>query len=70
MDIEGVSYRWGGDEFGILTLESPRQKINLGDKLELIIPHCDPSVNLYDRIYACRKDKVEEIWSVMERLPS
>lgn len=69
-DIEGVSYRWGGDEFGILTLESPRQKINLGDKLELIIPHCDPSVNLYDRIYACRKDKVEEIWSVMERLPS
>ena len=67
-DVSGVSYGWGGDEFGILTLTSPSRPLRLGDRLELIIPHCDPSVNLYDRIHACRGDQVEEIWSVMDRL--
>ena len=59
----GAAYRWGGDEFGYL--EAP---VQLGDKLELIPPHCDPTVNLYDRIYACRGDRVEAIWAVMDRL--
>ena len=30
-------------------------------------PHCDPNVNLYDRLYACRGDKVEAIWPVAAR---
>ena len=33
-------------------------------------PHCDPNVNLYDRIYACRGDKVEAIWPVAARRES
>ncbi|MDA2925697.1 DSD1 family PLP-dependent enzyme [Acidobacteria bacterium AH-259-G07] len=67
-DVTGVTYRWGGDEFGILTLTSPSREIKLGDRLEFIIPHCDPSVNLYDRLYACRGNRVEAVWSVMGRL--
>ena len=31
----------------------------MGDRLEVIVPHCDPVVNLYDQIYGIRKDKVE-----------
>jgi D-serine deaminase-like pyridoxal phosphate-dependent protein len=69
-DASGVTYRFGGDEFGILNLESPSRPIQLGDRLELIIPHCDPTVNLYDRLYACRGQRVEEVWSVMGRLPT
>jgi D-serine deaminase-like pyridoxal phosphate-dependent protein len=39
----------------------------MGDRIEMIVPHCDPVVNLYDQIYAIRKDKVEAIWEVTAR---
>jgi 3-hydroxy-D-aspartate aldolase len=57
-----AEYRWGGDEFGYLDA-----KLSLGDRVEFIAPHCDPTVNLYDKIYACRGAFVEAIWPVMER---
>jgi len=60
--LEGVRWQWGGDEHGILHLENPSRPIRLGDPLEFIPPHCDPTVNLYDRIYATRGDLVIEIW--------
>jgi D-serine deaminase-like pyridoxal phosphate-dependent protein len=56
----GAAYRWGGDEFGYIDGTSLR----LGDRVRFIPPHCDPTVNLYDRIYAMRGDKVEEVWPV------
>jgi len=40
----------------------------VGDRVELLPPHCDPTANLYDRIYACRGNNVEEVWPVMERI--
>jgi 3-hydroxy-D-aspartate aldolase len=60
--LDGVPYRWGGDEFGFL-----ETKLGLGDRVEFIAPHCDPTVNLYDRIYVCRGESVEAVWPVMER---
>jgi 3-hydroxy-D-aspartate aldolase len=57
-----AKYRWGGDEFGFLDT-----KLSLGDRVEFIAPHCDPTVNLYDKIHACRGESVEAIWAVMER---
>jgi len=58
-------YRWGGDEFGYLDCVVPAcASPRLGDKIEFIPPHCDPTVNLYDRIYAYRKEVVEGIWPV------
>jgi 3-hydroxy-D-aspartate aldolase len=57
-----AEYRWGGDEFGYLDT-----KLALGDRVEFIAPHCDPTVNLYDRIYVCRGETVEAIWPVMGR---
>ncbi len=62
-----VTYHFAGDEHGMLELESPNQAIRLGNKIELIIPHCDPSVNLYERIYACRGERVEQIWPISAR---
>lgn len=57
-----ANYRWGGDEFGYLDT-----KLALGDRVEFIAPHVDPTVNLYDRIYVCRGEAVEGIWPVMGR---
>jgi hypothetical protein len=31
------------------------------------VPHCDPTVNLYDRIYALRRDKIEAVWPIVAR---
>lgn len=59
--LSAAQYRWGGDEFGYLDSAA---KPNLGNKIELIPPHCDPTVNLYSRMYACRGEAVEAIWPV------
>jgi 3-hydroxy-D-aspartate aldolase len=66
VNLPGSNYRWGGDEFGYVDVagRAPR----LGDRIEFIPPHCDPTVNLYDRIYACRGERVEDIWPVMDRM--
>ena len=65
--VTGVRYEFAGDEHGRLRLESPSQAINLGDRLRFIVPHCDPTVNLYDRIYCARGEAVEDEWSIMDR---
>lgn len=66
-DIEGVTYRFGGDEFGILQLVNPSREIKLGDKVLLIASHCDPTVNLYDQYYPYRSETVTEIWPIAAR---
>jgi D-serine deaminase-like pyridoxal phosphate-dependent protein len=63
---QNARYRWAGDEFGYLDMEG-LSKPRLGQKIEFAAPHCDPTVNLHDRIYACRGDQVEEVWPVMGR---
>jgi D-serine deaminase-like pyridoxal phosphate-dependent protein len=56
----GAAYRWGGDEFGYVD----HAKLSLGDRVRFLPPHCDPTVNLYDRMYAMRGDHVEAEWPV------
>lgn len=63
----GISYRTWGDEFGRLAYDDPSRTYRVGEKLEVIVPHCDPVVNLYDQIYATRNGLVEEIWPVAAR---
>lgn len=63
----GLVYTRAGDEFGAITVESGATLPRLGDRIEFYVPHCDPTVNLYDRIYATRGDRVEAIWAVTAR---
>ena len=65
--IPGIVYSWGGDEHGKLDLTKAQMAVNLGDRLEFIVPHCDPSVNLYDRLYCVRGDNVEAVWKIAAR---
>ncbi|MFQ5743543.1 MAG: alanine racemase [Acidobacteriota bacterium] len=66
-DIQGVSYRWAGDEHGILQFQDPSREIKIGDKLLMIASHCDPTVNLYDNFYPFRAEEVEETWPIAAR---
>jgi len=68
VDLPGSTYRWGGDEFGYVDVSAGLPQ--LGARLEFIPPHCDPTTNLYDRIYACRGEQVEAVWPVKRaRIP-
>lgn len=64
---EGITYAFGGDEHGKLTFAKSAKVLNVGDKAEFVIPHCDPSVNLYDKIFCLRGDNVEAVWRVAAR---
>ena len=64
VNVPGSQYRWAGDEFGILDIGETAHRPRLGDRIEFIPPHCDPTVNLYGALYACRGDRVEQMWGV------
>ena len=66
-NIKGVSYNFRGDEHGEIKFEEPSKNINIGDKVEVIVPHCDPTVNLYDNYYCIKDDKLEAIWKISGR---
>jgi D-serine deaminase-like pyridoxal phosphate-dependent protein len=61
------AYNAGSDEFGVIRYEKAERSYKVGDKLELIVPHCDPVVNEYDQMYAIRKDRVEAVWPILAR---
>lgn len=64
----GMSYTSGSDEFGTIRYEEDASRTyRVGDKLELIVSHCDPVVNLYDQLYGVRGDRVEAVWPVAAR---
>ncbi|MGH9382872.1 MAG: DSD1 family PLP-dependent enzyme [Vicinamibacterales bacterium] len=63
----GMDYNAGSDEFGSLTFKEASKSYKIGDRLEMIVPHCDPVVNLYDQVYGIRKDRVEVVWPIVAR---
>jgi D-serine deaminase-like pyridoxal phosphate-dependent protein len=67
IDLEGATYSWAGDEHGRLDLKGVTRPVKVGDRIEFTVPHCDPTVNLYDRIYAVRGGRVEGIWPIAAR---
>jgi D-serine deaminase-like pyridoxal phosphate-dependent protein len=69
-DHTGLDFDWAGDEFGAVHLHQPQSALKLGDRIRFIPPHCDPTVNLYDRLHVCRGEEVVDIWAVMDRLPA
>lgn len=65
--ITGVTFSAGSDEHGTLALQNPSREIKLGDRIEFIVPHCDPNVNLYDRMYCVRGENVVDVWRTVGR---
>jgi D-serine deaminase-like pyridoxal phosphate-dependent protein len=53
-------YQFFGDEQGLLTTSS-NQHLARGDRVELIPPHCDPTVDRYDVIWLVRGDVVVDV---------
>jgi 3-hydroxy-D-aspartate aldolase len=66
-DLPGARYSWSGDEHGKLDVAAAEREVKLGDRIEFIVPHCDPTVNLYDHLYCLRGDSVEAVWRIAAR---
>ncbi len=63
----GLSYDWFGDEHGKVSWNASGQKPELGTVLELIVSHCDPTINLYDRIFVVKDEIVIDCWEISLR---
>ncbi len=64
---EGASYRYMGDEHGAIDFAEASDSLDLGDRVECVVPHCDPNVNLYNDYHVVRGDTLVEIWPVAAR---
>ena len=62
-----LSYHWDfGDEHGHLTF-SGQTVLNPGDRVELIVSHCDPTVNLFDELMIVDGEEVIDRWEIALR---
>jgi D-serine deaminase-like pyridoxal phosphate-dependent protein len=63
--LAGAAYKLMGDEHGGITYDAKGGGVlKLGDTVEFLTPHCDPTINLYDR-YACvRGETVVGFWPI------
>jgi D-serine deaminase-like pyridoxal phosphate-dependent protein len=64
---EGALYAMSGDQFGRVSVADAKARLPLGTRLEVIVPHCDPNVNLYDAYHCVRGDVLEAIWAIEAR---
>jgi 3-hydroxy-D-aspartate aldolase len=60
-------YGFSGDEHGCIVFASPSETLPLGTAVECVVPHCDPTVNLYDHYHCVRGDDLVAIWPVDAR---
>ena len=63
---EGSTYGRFGDEFGRVNLPDGASA-RCGDLVVCIVPHCDPTVNLYDHYHCVRGDVLVDLWPVDAR---
>jgi 3-hydroxy-D-aspartate aldolase len=54
-----------GDEHGALI--APEHAFRLGDLVTLTVPHCDPTVNLYDAYHVVKDGTLIDIWPITAR---
>ena len=67
MGARGCRYHFAGDEHGMIDLRSRPDAIRLGDRVALLVGHCDPTVNLHDHYVVLRGGRPESTWKVVGR---
>jgi len=63
----GAAYQYYGDEFGKIKLARNTDTLKLGAKIELVTPHCDPTINLHDFYHCVRGNVLVDIWPIDAR---
>ena len=65
--LTNARYKLMGDEHGGIQYDPTDGMLKLGDTVEFVTPHCDPTINLYDRYHCVRGDTLVDIWPVDAR---
>jgi 3-hydroxy-D-aspartate aldolase len=63
----GSRYEYFGDEHGRVVFANGEDRLPVGSAVELVTPHCDPTVNLHDWYHVVRGDTVVDIWPIDAR---
>ncbi len=67
-NLPEARFHFGGDEHGIVDVRGVNNPPVLGSRHRLTVPHCDPTVNLYDFMVPFGADgMVRELWPVTGR---
>jgi D-serine deaminase-like pyridoxal phosphate-dependent protein len=61
----GGTYAFFGDEHGRLAFSGARPA--LGARIELVTPHCDPTVNLHDAFHVVDGETIVAVWPIDAR---
>jgi 3-hydroxy-D-aspartate aldolase len=64
---QGSTYMFMGDEHGLIIDPARNHVWRIGDIVRLAVPHCDPTVNLYDAYHVVSGETLQEIWPVSAR---
>jgi D-serine deaminase-like pyridoxal phosphate-dependent protein len=57
-------YDWFGDEYGKISFDHVDEDLKPGSIFELMVSHCDPTVNQFDVYYAIEHDHVVDVWPI------
>jgi D-serine deaminase-like pyridoxal phosphate-dependent protein len=63
-DIEGLELKALHAEHGLLEVQNPGVRLEMGQKIELWVHYSDATVNLHHRMYAIRKGEVEDVFRI------
>ncbi|MDP6352030.1 MAG: DSD1 family PLP-dependent enzyme [Alphaproteobacteria bacterium] len=64
---DGVQYQFMGDEHGAVVYGQVNERLKVGEAVSCLVPHCDPTVNLYDHYHCVQGDTLVDIWPVDAR---
>lgn len=64
---EGSKYFFFGDEHGGIALAPGGGRLHAGDLVTFLVPHCDPTVNLYDAYQVFEGGRLKALWPVDAR---
>lgn len=64
---ETAFFAFMGDEHAALIAPEIGTQLHPGDPVSLTVPHCDPTVNLYDHYHVVTGDTLVDIWPVSAR---
>jgi D-serine deaminase-like pyridoxal phosphate-dependent protein len=60
----GARYDYFGDEHGRIVFANGHDQLPIGSGVEIVTPHCDPTVNLHDWYHVVRGDTLVDIWPI------
>jgi D-serine deaminase-like pyridoxal phosphate-dependent protein len=63
----GTHYELYGDEYGRLILGPGQAAPAVGRPVDLVTPHCDPTVNLHNYLHVVEGDTLVDIWPIDAR---